>query len=206
MSSQAVRRTESSNLTAALDSSDLIEAFADLDKFYKDADMTAEATLKQLKLTANENECVMDTLNLHETQDQLLLQATEKYFLFVAMTTKNVNWSLDFKGVPKAESSFDYTNTFSDQLFKDYEESCFSLGGMMCYFNIFLKGEISIYALTNLGANWNFTALPACTSTTCTGVDVSSLTDVGLPQAIADKLDLSLDNLDFHVDVDKCDY
>ena len=191
MSSQAVRRTASLNLTAA----------------FEEFDMTVEAAIKQLKVTAKENECVMDTLSLHDNDE--LLTTGEEYYAFVEtseLSEKNSNWSLDSKGVPKAETLEDFTNTFSDPSFKAYEQSCFSSGGMMCYFNIFLKGEISIRSLTNIGVNLNFTAIPACTSKTCTGVDVSSLSDVGLPQAFAEKLGLSLDNLDFHVDVDKCDY
>ena len=108
--------------------------------------------------------------------------------------------------MPKAETLIDFSNTFSDRPFKDYEHSCFRNGGMMCLFNIWLKGEIRVPVLGNLGLNFNGTDTPGCYSKTCKGVDVSNLTDVGIPQAMTDYFDISLDNLAYNVEVDKCHF
>lgn len=176
---------------------------ATLSQLLSDVDMATDGTLKQLSSMGDE--CVKETVILHG-EDGTLQTSAEEYFSSLVPLEKQVKWSLDPKGAPKAEATFDFTNTFSDSLFKDYEQSCFSSGGMMCYFNIGLTGEILVHALTSFGVNFNGTAAPGCASKTCSGVDVSNITNVGIPKAFAEKFGISLENLAYHVNVDKCDY
>ena len=136
------------------------------------------------------SKCENDTMSLFEASDNKVYNAALNYSLqFLDSIAPNV--TSNFSNGTKADISVDMSETYTEQSFADYRDSCSSANGMVCFFDFNASLNATLNNIAIYQVDMTVLGFPMCSAKTCTAADVTNTTRQSLPQSFADTFGVS---------------
>lgn len=143
--------------------------------------------------------CENETLALYNMNDFKLDHAASNYsYLALQSIAENITGAILNKK-PTVNITADLSDSYSDATFTTYRDTCFSVDGMVCFFDFHAHANITLssYGVEIAATIFGF---PFCAAPSCTRDDIVNTTNQDLSGPIAEKIGVPMN---FSLDVTK---
>ncbi len=145
------------------------------------------------------SKCENETLALYNMNDFKLDDAASNYsYLALHSIAENITGAILNKK-PTVNITTDLSDFYSDATFITYRDACFSVDGMICFFDLNAHANITLssYGVEIVATIYGF---PFCAAPSCTREDIVNTTNQDLSGPIAEKIGAPMN---FSLDVTK---